>query len=90
MIFVDQIKNYSLSSIKGRAKRYGCSWCHMWTDGDIEELHEFAEKIGMKRSWFQDKSLKHYDLTAARRALAIDNGAKECSLKEWMRKYIMV
>lgn len=27
--------------------------CHMWTDGDLEELHEFAESLGLKRAWFQ-------------------------------------
>jgi len=30
----------------------------------LEELHEFAQKIGMKREWFQDKrltSLRSYD-----------------------------
>jgi len=36
---------------------------HLFTDGNIEELHEFAQKIGLKREWFQNKKLlKHYDL----------------------------
>lgn len=44
---------------------------HLITDRDIEELHTFAKKIGLKREWFQEDSGKHnhdvrfphYDLT---------------------------
>ncbi len=43
----------------------------------IEALHEMAEKMGMRRSWFQDKSdLPHYDITASMRKKAIALGAK--------------
>ena len=27
--------------------------CHLFTDGSEEELHVFAEKLGLKRAWFQ-------------------------------------
>ena len=47
---------------------------HLITDGFIEELHRFAQKLGFKRSWFQDKAkYPHYDCTtpnAIRRAVA--------------------
>lgn len=50
---------------------------HLMDDGDINELHDFAiNKLGFKRSWFQDNSPPqhpHYDLTTAsarRRAIA--------------------
>jgi hypothetical protein len=41
---------------------------HLISDHDIEELHAFARKIGLKKEWFQDKRNKdfyypHYDLT---------------------------
>jgi len=49
--------------------------CHMVTDGDMEELHKFAESIGLKRSYFQDGTKPHYDLTPKRRAKAIEMGA---------------
>ena len=50
--------------------------CHLTTDGALEELHAFAAKIGMRRSWFQDHALApHYDLTPPRRELAIRLGA---------------
>lgn len=59
----------------------------MWTDETDDELHEFAEKLGLKRSWFQEKKrFHHYDLVRSKRELAIKNGAKELSLKEWFKK----
>ncbi len=51
--------------------------CHLFAD-TLEELHQFASKIGMKRVWFQDHPrLPHYDLTERRRARAVLAGAKE-------------
>lgn len=56
-------------------------WCHMASDlpgrDGLVELHVMADKIGMKRSWFQDRpNLPHYDLQPSKRALAIKNGAQ--------------
>lgn len=51
--------------------------CHMLAD-TLDELHDMAQKIGMKRTWFQDTAFApHYDLTPARRARAIELGAVE-------------
>lgn len=62
--------------------------CHMVAD-TLEELHAMAEKIGMKRSWFQDKehSMPHYDLVASKRKLAVQNGAVELTRREAGDKY---
>jgi len=61
--------------------------CHLTTDGDIDELHAFAAKLGMKRAWFQDHPiLKHYDLTPSKRALAVKLGAVEVSGVEQARR----
>ena len=50
--------------------------CHLTTDGTLDDLHVFARRLGMKREWFQDHRLApHYDLTAGRRALALEMGA---------------
>lgn len=51
--------------------------CHLFTDGEMEELHLFAQKIGLKRSWFHDKpgSVSHYDLTERSRRIAVAHGA---------------
>lgn len=67
-IYVDQLK-----PSKWRFKKS----CHLFTTGDIDELHEFAKKIGLKRGWFQnDSRLPHYDLTANKQRLAIEMGAQ--------------
>lgn len=44
-----------------------------------EELHAFAERLGLRRAWFQSKPGRpendHYDLTAAGRLRALELGA---------------
>ena len=51
---------------------------HMQAD-TLAELHVFAERIGLRREWFQSKPGRpendHYDLTRARRELAMQLGA---------------
>lgn len=42
----------------------------------LEELHAMADRIGLQRAWFQDDgTFPHYDLTRAKRKLAIECGA---------------
>lgn len=49
--------------------------CHMYAD-TLAELHDMAARVGLKRSWFQDKpTLKHYDLTPYVRMRAVLHGA---------------
>lgn len=57
----------------------GPKWCHMIADS-LEELHTMAQAIGMKRSWFQDKSsCPHYDIGSQRiRDLALSKGVVAC------------
>ena len=64
--------------------------CHMLADTE-EELHEMAERIGMRRSWFQGD---HYDVSKSKRALAVAAGAREVTSREivdvrrrWREKY---
>lgn len=65
----------------------GTLYCHMMSDGDIQELHDFAAKLGLKRSWFQDKpSGKHYDLSQNKRWQAIRLGAVPVTSREMLRK----
>ena len=36
---------------------------HLATDGDLEELHREARRIGLKRAWFQGgENHPHYDV----------------------------
>ena len=55
------------------------SWCHMATDGDFEELHAFAARLGLRRAWFQRD---HYDLPPHGRAAAVALGAEEVTTGE--------
>lgn len=83
-IYVDVLRNWGW--------KLGAS-CHMITDGPNEELHAFAAKIGLKRTWFQASiSGPHYDLTTKRRAAAVKLGAIELEDRQfheilsWWRK----
>lgn len=82
-IYVDQLVAYTQPATSGgRYFGNGKSSCHLATDGDLEELHQFAESIGLRRAWFQNRSLPHYDLTPTKRAMAVRNGAKEVTTRE--------
>ena len=64
----------------------GQMYCHMATDGDLNELHQMASRIGLKPSWFQNKpGHPHYDLAPSKRALAIKYGAMEVSSIDMIR-----
>lgn len=78
-VYVDPLINYGWS--------LGPS-CHMTADS-VDELNEFAVKIGLKTSWLQmsAREMPHYDLVASKRKLAIKNGAIELSLHEAAAKY---
>lgn len=54
--------------------------CHLAAD-TLDELHEFAARIGMKREWFQPGRGRHphYDLVKSRRDRAVALGALEVS-----------
>jgi len=79
MIYVDTLIDYGW--------KLGPS-CHLLAD-EIDELHEFAASIGMKRSWFQmgaGGQVPHYDLTAWRRKVAVSKGAIEIDRKQLCEK----
>ena len=62
-------------------------WCHLATDGALEELHAFAERMAFPGRAFHDHPRHpHYDLTASRRAQAIAAGAVEVSSKELVKR----
>ena len=68
-------------------------WCHLvtddWTPAGIEGLHRFAERIGLKRGWYQPESSPHYDLRGyANYRKALNAGAHRLTnrqLVEWLR-----
>lgn len=75
--------------IPAKVGRISSRWCHLFADTE-EELHAFAQRIGLRRSWYQvpkgvggkpvvPHSLKaqmwHYDITEGRRGAAVAAGA---------------
>lgn len=85
MVYVDALLTWP-GAYRGRGAamaarvgaRNGNRWCHLFAD-TAEELHAFAEKLGMKREWGQGD---HYDLTPRRRAAALAAGAQEIDRKQ--------
>jgi hypothetical protein len=72
----------------------GMIMCHMMSDTSVDELHEFAEALGLKRFWFQDGSAPHYDVSRSKRSVALQMGALHLPLRvrgkynpEWKRVY---
>lgn len=76
MVYVDAL----LSCLPNPNWKYTKS-CHLFADSEVE-LHDFARKLGLKRSWFQTKSrLLHYDLNENKREQALKLGAIEADRK---------
>jgi len=75
-------------------RRIRARWSHLTADTPVE-LHAFPALIGLRPEWFQGKCKYgacptingtcvhfHYDVTDARRAVAIAAGAHSISLRE--------
>lgn len=71
MIVVDDMR------LPARVGRLSARWSHLYTDGHDDELHAFADRLGLKRAWFQHegKVTSHYDVTDTMRTKAIALGA---------------
>jgi hypothetical protein len=82
MIYVDGITEHATSL---RYKR----WSHLVSDVGADELHAFAVRLGLKRSWSQERpvaSAHHYDVTPPKRVLAVKLGALEVTSRELVRR----
>lgn len=63
----------------------GMIMSHMTAD-TLDELHMMADKIGLKREWFQNGSTPHYDVTLSKKELAIRHGAVRETWREGIRR----
>ena len=71
-------------------------WCHLLCDDfrqeGLEELHAFAQALGIPRLAFQNPAGKprpHYDLSPGYRELAVARGALQLSRREvvdWLQR----
>jgi Protein of unknown function (DUF4031) len=65
--------------VDGEQNQFGrMKMCHMVAD-TLDELHEMAQRIGLKREWFQvsRNGTPHYDICQSKRTLAVSLGAQE-------------
>lgn len=63
----------------------GRRWAHLVSDHSYDELHLFAERLGLERRWFQGD---HYDIPSDHRERAIALGAEPVSSRELVRRLV--
>ena len=61
----------------------GRRWAHLVSDASYDELHAFADALGLRREWFQGD---HYDIPAEVRERAIAAGAVPVGSAELVRR----
>ena len=83
-ILIDSFHNGARGPFRYWHRRCG----HLVSDSSIEELHEFASDLGLRREWFQQKSVPHYDLTGPLYELALGRGAILVSSREIVRRAV--
>ena len=62
---------------------HGRLWCHLVSDTSYDELHAFAERLGIPRRAFQGD---HYDVPEDYRLEAIRLGAEEVDARVLVRR----
>jgi uncharacterized protein DUF4031 len=72
-VYVDDMWRFPMGQL-GRMKM-----SHMIGDTD-EELHAFAQQLGLKREWFQHGD--HYDVSKGVRGRAIELGARAITVRQ--------
>jgi len=81
-VYVDEVRRWPT---RIRCFRNGSA--HLTAD-TLEELHAMAERIGLRRAWFQGRRVPHYDLTPTRREAALAEGAVFVPAKEQAKRRI--
>lgn len=61
----------------------GRRWCHLVSDESLEELHTFADSVGIPRRGFQGD---HYDVPEDHRPAVLAAGAVEVESRELLRR----
>lgn len=81
-VYVDELRRWptKIACFKDGSAHLTCD--------DTEALHTFAARIGLRREWFQDGRIPHYDLTPRMRSAAILAGAGFMPAKEQARRRI--
>lgn len=64
---------------------HGTLWAHLVSDTSLDELHAFAERMGIPRRGFD---LDHYDVPAERHAELVAAGAAEVDARELVTRLV--
>jgi hypothetical protein len=71
-VYVDDMYRFAMGQFRNM------SMSHMVADTEAE-LHAMADRIGVARRWYQGD---HYDVDLPRRALAVQYGAREITMRQ--------
>ncbi|MDX2029647.1 MAG: DUF4031 domain-containing protein [Blastocatellia bacterium] len=85
-ILIDSFYNGARGPLRFWYRRCG----HLVSDASLDELHDFAASLGLRREWFQAKSIPHYDLTGEVYDRAIASGALLVSSREIVRRAVRI
>ena len=85
-ILIDSFHNGARGPVRYWHRRCG----HLVSDSSLDELHEFAASLGVRREWFQSKSIPHYDLTGEVYELALQYGAVLVSSREIVLRAVRI
>jgi hypothetical protein len=78
------------ASIRNGPARHTSTWCHLFADTQ-DELHQFATRLGVRRTWFQPGPARgdgspspywHYNLSVGKRQQALRLGARPVTWRE--------
>ena len=83
-ILLDSFHNGDRGPRRFRHRRCG----HLVSDTSLNELHDFAGVLGLRREWLHRKSIPHYDLTGEVYELALAHGATLVSSRELVRRAV--
>lgn len=84
-ILVDELRPWPT---KIRCFKQGAAHLTFVAPSTVDDLHQFALSIGLRREWFQGARVEHYDLTAKKREAALRAGAVFVAAKDQARSRI--
>jgi hypothetical protein len=67
-----------------------CDKKHLASDTSLDELNEFADRLGIKRTWIHRSTIVHYDVWGKKLSLVLENGAVLISTKELVKRCRLV
>lgn len=83
MFYVDELATANRPGFAFRPHSW--NWCHLATDGTLEELHAFAAELGVDFAFYRGPGqlnpnadqgeVPYYDLTPGQRLAAVTRGA---------------